>query len=388
MINSELIEKMKKSPATGRPYSFTMETLFLIKDSKTALVDKYRYQLTEPATLSGDNIHLATTDLIKIFSPEMTFKKSGKDLRINFLGGEAIVPAGEKVSVKKLVCDVFGMSFDNKDDLFAFSYQPGFSISEEMVKYKKICLRGKTIGDFRLAYWNADINRINTYRIFIPSGYNAEVPAKLAICLHGAGGNSDSVFDTSENMISYFAEKYNYILLAPNSYVRASNYGGGIPPVGMFEYDPDKPASTDPGYYSRTVMNENKTSQSLVYEVIDRVFDSFSIDRSHVYIMGNSMGAIGTFHLVSERPGMFRAASPAGALPMLEYIDYDRCRNVPMLIISGTEDDGCAHYMKPSCDYMKKQGMDVRLLFVGGGNHKYAWTYEIEEIFKFFEVQC
>ncbi len=385
MINNEIIEKMRKSPITGRPYSFSMETLLLIKDSVIVLIDNYRYELSRPAETHGDDIFISIKDLEKIFAPDMKVEASGEDLAITFLGMKTVLPSDEMIPVRRVMSGIFGMTFDARDDIFALSYLPEYSISPDMIKYKQMCLGGKTIGDFRMAYWNSEVNRINTYRFYIPSSYNPAVPSRLAVCLHGAGGNSDSPFDTSENMLSYYAEKFNYLLLAPNSYVMSSNYGGGIPPLGMFRYDPEKKVSVDPGYYSETVMGENKTAENMVFEVFEKFFSSFNVDPDHVYIMGNSMGAIGTFHLVSEKPEMFRAAAPAGALPMLEYLPYEKFKEVPMMVISGTEDTGCVHYMRPSCDFLSKKGMNIKLVFVGGGNHKFAWTYEIEEIFRFFE---
>ena len=49
---------------------------------------------------------------------------------------------------------------------------------------------------------------------------------------------------------------------------------------------------------------------SAVKELIDSVVNEYKIDKNHIIITGHSLGAIGTWKMVSEYPGFFSAAVP------------------------------------------------------------------------------
>lgn len=78
-----------------------------------------------------------------------------------------------------------------------------------------------------------EVNRINSYRLYVPTTWTTQGEKKMVVCLHGAGGHKDTVFDRAQGRLSYYAEKFGYLLLAPNSLVAYSNYGGATPPSGM-----------------------------------------------------------------------------------------------------------------------------------------------------------
>lgn len=128
--------------------------------------------------------------------------------------------------------------------------------------------------------------------LYVPKNYTADLPAPLAVMLHGAGGNADHGL----SLIHEFADKANIILLAPVSRrvtwdIISSHYFG---PDVLF-----------------------------INQALEAVFNRFNIDAAHIAIGGFSDGAsyalsLGLLngnlftHVLAFSPGFCYAPEPQG----------------------------------------------------------------------------
>lgn len=141
------------------------------------------------------------------------------------------------------------------------------------------------------------------YRILLPEGFNEASRYPLILVLHGAGerGNDNAAQLThGADLFTRPEVRQNFpaIVIFPqcpvldywaNVEVDRSSY-----PVGLdFNYD-----------------NGPTNAMSLVMDLLDLYLKERYVNKERVYLMGLSMGGMGTFELLARRPGVFAAAVP------------------------------------------------------------------------------
>ncbi|HEY2380021.1 MAG TPA: prolyl oligopeptidase family serine peptidase [Terriglobia bacterium] len=129
------------------------------------------------------------------------------------------------------------------------------------------------------------------YRLFIPQGYSPEKKYPIVIWLHGAGSaGTDNIGQISlDNKVGthFWArpenqQKHPAFVLAPQSKAGWDNNE------------------------SKGLSGELKQ----VLDILDIVRKTYSIDEARMYIAGQSNGGIGTWGLITKKPGLFAAAVP------------------------------------------------------------------------------
>lgn len=139
------------------------------------------------------------------------------------------------------------------------------------------------------------------YRLFRPPG--AKAKAALILYLHGAGGLGDdnkkqlaggNVFGSHLWALPENQRKHPCYVVAPQT-----NSGWIRYEVERKPGDPRPKAIPGYGAGARRAM-----------EIVAALRKEFSIDESRLYIMGNSMGGGGTWHLLAHQPGVFAAGIP------------------------------------------------------------------------------
>jgi predicted esterase len=390
---------------------FQLRRIVVKPDSNQIMLNQYIHTMKRETMRDGDEIYIALADLVRILSPNafledarcMHFGGAAIRFRPNYrtveIGDDAIafqhtpfetanglyIPVAETMTklFREHVCRVgsYLAVVDGEENL----NEPFDGPWTQTLTEKRLHFRfGKTFGDRYFTIWVPEASRLNVYRMYIPSGYEQGKPRKLLVCLHGGGGNSDTPFIRSGQKLQYYAEKYGYILLAPNSYVHGSNYGGVIPPVHMFPESEVKPKV--PAYYSDAEVKENQIAQGYFTSVLNEVLERWSIDREHIFVTGNSMGSVGCFHALSTWPELFRAGAPTAVMPLTEYLDVDVIKEKPILFMAGTEDANDPADMYRRYGALKAKGCDIRFQMIGGGYHADAWVYGLKQIFRFFET--
>jgi poly(3-hydroxybutyrate) depolymerase len=151
------------------------------------------------------------------------------------------------------------------------------------------------------SHLNADIATYSMpYRLFIPSGYNANNNYPLVLFLHGAGerGTDNNAHITSSRGAYLWADPSNQaahpcFVLAPQ-----------CPPNAQWVN-----TNWSSGSYNTTNVAMSKELK-MVKDIIETLQTQYNIDPSRLYITGLSMGGYGTWDFILRYPNMFKAAVP------------------------------------------------------------------------------
>jgi poly(3-hydroxybutyrate) depolymerase len=227
---------------------------------------------------------------------------------------------------------------------------------------------GRT-GDIRRHYRLDAANEIIPYRTYVPTSYTGSKAFPLIVALHGLGGTEDSFFDNYENRLPPLAEQHGYILATPLGYRIDGSYGWGL---GMAPADPN-------------VRRTQDLSEQDVIQVLQRVRQLYKIDDSRIYLMGHSMGAIGTWKLAPKFPDIWAALAPIagnGAPDTLE-----RIRHIPEIVVHGDADPTVpVTGSRNMVAKLKELGTEHRYIEVPGGLHSDVVAPNLAAIVEFFNA--
>jgi poly(3-hydroxybutyrate) depolymerase len=224
-------------------------------------------------------------------------------------------------------------------------------------------------GDFKRHYLLASADEIMPYHMYVPTTYSRSRSYPLIIALHGLGGTEDSFFAGYEGNVPRLAEERGYLIAAPLGYRVDGSYGWGLgnPPA-------------DP-----TTRDAQERSEEDVMQVLERVRRDYNVDPSRIYLMGHSMGAIGTWKIAPKFPdiwaaiGMFAGSGVPATL--------ERIPRIPEFIVHGDND--------PTVNVRGSRGMVAKLRELGtphtyievpGGGHSDVVAPNIAGLFDFFDA--
>jgi poly(3-hydroxybutyrate) depolymerase len=236
------------------------------------------------------------------------------------------------------------------------------------VKAGKDPFAGRT-GDIRRHYLLETAKEIMPYRTYVPKAYNGSKPFPLIIALHGLGGTEDSFFDGYGAGLPPLAESHGYILAAPLGYRVDGSYGWGLgnPPA-----DPVTQRTQD-------------FSEQDVMQVLQRMRQLYRIDDSRIYLMGHSMGGIGTWKIAPKYPEIWAAIAPIsgnGAPATLE-----KLRSVPEIIIHGDADPTVpVNGSRTMVAKLKELGVEHKYIEVPGGLHSDVVGPNLAAVIEFFDA--
>lgn len=214
-------------------------------------------------------------------------------------------------------------------------------------------------------YTNAEGKNL-PYQILYPTQYNPKLKYPVVIVLHGSGERGDDnvaqmkygteVFLKAENQ-----EKYPAIVIFPqcpkDSYwANVSIERGKVPMQIGFDY-PEKPTWA---------------LQSVIDIVQDLVKNKIA-HKKRLYIMGLSMGGMGTMEAVTRNPKMFAAAIPICGGADLSYVKK-YAKKMPFWIHHGDADSVVpVRHSRELVAALKESGGDVRYTEYPGVNHN-SWV--------------
>jgi poly(3-hydroxybutyrate) depolymerase len=221
-------------------------------------------------------------------------------------------------------------------------------------------------GDFERHYLLQGAGEIMAYRVFVPAAYNASKPAPLVIALHGLGGTEDSMFDQYGRTIPALAEKHSFLVAAPMGFRTDGMYGAVLS------------ASADSVVRKRAELSEQD-----VMEVVKRMREQYSVDESRIYLMGHSMGAIGTWALGAKYPDLWAALGPVSGTGSVTIVAT--MRHIPWFVVHGDADPTVnVSGSRNMVAEMKKLGGEVVYVEVPGGNHSNIAAPNYPAMFEFF----
>lgn len=434
---------MKKYPE----FFYNLQTVYFVSDYEYAFMEKNQFRLSAPPKAAGKDVLVCIDDLEKIYGPYMEVETSCGRIKAEMSGaaaemedgsstvtvngetaelenaaavidGKFFVPAGGfmKAAFNKLIFStkeeknvknemtwprdntVVAISNREKYTLNASAFRvtaaerTSFEIDPAFYSFMNVALRGgKTEGELFKTYWFEPAKKVMPYSLYVPYKYDPSKPSKMVVALHGGGLAEQYIYELSKNMMQFWCEEFNYIFLGPNACVKGSSYGCLIPnrqqalprePKG--EYDPKNPYG-----FSEEEIARRQLGDMSVMAAIAEVTRDYNIDKDHIFLQGNSMGAIGTFHLPVAHPGFFRAIAPSGGCPDLTYFDLkglkESLKGAPVRMVVGTDDHHGFDYIKYGRDKLLEAGIEVDFAVVGGGVHYDAWAYKLKETFEFYE---
>lgn len=224
--------------------------------------------------------------------------------------------------------------------------------------------KGRT-GDFERHHLLAAAGEVMPYRVYVPTNYSAAEPTPLVIALHGLGANEDSFFDSYQRLPPQLAEKHGFLMAAPLGYRVDGFYGSRV--MGGSDL-----ASQRRGEYS----------EKDVLEVLRLMKANYHVDESRIYLIGHSMGAIGTWALAAKYPQIWAAlAAFAGTgSPALA----EQMKGIPQIVVHGDNDPTVnVSGSRNMTAALKKAGADVTYIEVAGGGHSDVVVPNLPKSFAF-----
>jgi len=255
-------------------------------------------------------------------------------------------------------------------ELRTFDPEKDFALANavaEAAAARKDPFAGRT-GDFKRHYLLAAANEILPYRLYVPSTYNGSKAFPLIVALHGLGGTDDSFFDGYEKRLPPLAEQHGYIIAAPLGYRVDGFYGSGVA------------ASRDDA-----TRRTREFSEQDVMQVLDRVRRSYKIDDNRIYLLGHSMGGIGTWAIAPKYPDIWAAIAPLSGLGSPDSLAS--IRNVPEIIVHGDNDPTVnVSGSRTMVAKLKELGVDYKYIEVPGGVHSDVVAPNLAAVIEFFDA--
>ena len=190
------------------------------------------------------------------------------------------------------------------------------------------------------------------FGVSLPTGYSAAGSQKypLVLYLHGAGAIGTGNQALQRATPRYFARtaqndanNYNAFVLAPqanNKWVDTS-YSGG-------PYHQDGNTYTENMHMVENILSylSDSGNNAALNSVLG--VDAADIDANRIYVVGDSMGAYGTWDIVGRNPGLFAAAmAAAGSGPNNKLPEL---RQTPFWTMHAVTDGTCPNYLPDSND--------------------------------------
>ena len=138
------------------------------------------------------------------------------------------------------------------------------------------------------------------YRILFPENYDISKKYPLVLFLHGSGERGS---DNEKQLIH-----------GSNLFTNDSNKRD-FPAIVIFPQCPSNDfwapiKDRDTGKFSYVNTEQPTKSMQLVIDLTKSFFKNESVDTNRVYVIGLSMGGMGTFDLICREPKLFAAAVP------------------------------------------------------------------------------
>lgn len=256
-------------------------------------------------------------------------------------------------------------------ELRTFDAARDFAAAESLlvrVKGNKDPWAGRT-GDLKRHYLLEAAGEIMPYRVYIPKGYRPGKKMPLVVALHGLGATEDSFFESYGGAMPRLAEARGYIVVAPLGYRVDGGYGVFLPG-----------AATDPaGARARSLSEQD------VLEVVKRVREQYTIDDTRMFLMGHSMGAIGTWALAMKNPAPWAGLGAFSGFGVAT--NAKAIVGIPQFVVHGDADNTVSVAgSRTMVAALKSAGGTVTYIEVPGGNHTNVVEPNLPAMFDLFDT--
>ena len=209
------------------------------------------------------------------------------------------------------------------------------------------------------------------YRVLLPEGFDASHKYPLVMFLHGAGERGRD----NEAQLTHGAKLF-----------LADTVRRRFPAIVVF------PQCAPDSYWSNVQRTTDSTGQrtfafqeggaptrpmAMVENLLEELQRQYRIEEDQMYVMGLSMGGMGTFELVRRHPDLFAAAVPicGGAHPGTA----SALKNTAWWVFHGAKDDVVPpHFSEDMVNALKAQGTPVKFTVYPEAGHN-SWDSAFAE---------
>ena len=211
------------------------------------------------------------------------------------------------------------------------------------------------------------------YRLYVPKSYDGKTPLPVVVALHGAGGDHNYFFKLIKDLPQDL-EKRGVIFVEPMGYHTFGGYGAGPLPKVTVPLDPgvepNRIGALRPPWTPQELQTVNDLSEQDVMNVLAIVQKEYAVDPSRIYLMGHSMGGMGTWYLGQKYVDRWAALGPMSG--GFGYVDYplQRLKGVPIFATAGGKDTAM-HGPQAQAEFarFKAAGLDVNYVEIADGTH-------------------
>jgi predicted peptidase len=234
------------------------------------------------------------------------------------------------------------------------------------------------------------------YRLLLPANFEATRKYPLILNLHGGAGVGNDNESNLRNWSAKFVDagwhaKYPCIVVAPQSTGSWSVTGETVPELTEAlknTFSKEWQAWIEERNYPPGPMFNGSLTK--VFALIDHLTEEFDVDTNRVYVLGHSMGGLGSWNAVWAAPERFAAAIPsAGGL--LPWKDPAKFKRVPVWGFHGGSDSTVpTDFSREIFARMKEVGGNLKYTELKGVAHgaaRYAFSYESDNPEKGYVTQ-
>jgi predicted peptidase len=211
------------------------------------------------------------------------------------------------------------------------------------------------------------------YRVYVPTGYDSDRATPLVIALHGLG--SDTMYMMEYNNLVELAEEYGYIVATPMGFNERGWYGS-------------RGAGSEFNRRSQDSGPDNlgELSELDVMNVLALMREEYNVDERRIYLIGQSMGGAGTWHLGMKHPDVWAALAPMAPAIYSSPDALVTARDLPVVVVMGDADTAVdVEVTRQWVAKMEELGMSYEYIEVAGGTHFSAGRQNIDKVFAFLE---
>lgn len=237
-------------------------------------------------------------------------------------------------------------------------------------------------GDQERHYRLKAAERYEPYRLVIPASWDGRSALPLVVALHGSAGDHHSMLASGK--LAAAVARRGWAVLSPMGYSPNSGWGNHLPVVLANGTMPAPRPSTIAGVVlPRDGVNPEPAEEDVLAALAD-VRAHYPIDARRIYLMGNSMGGEGTWHLAARHPRLWAAAAPGAGAIAPDLYDYRALGRLPVLGVHGDRDPIISFdATRNMVERLKAAGGDATMLAIAGGGHS-AMSDATDTILEFF----
>ena len=209
-------------------------------------------------------------------------------------------------------------------------------------------------GDLLLAYRSDLDGMLMPYRVFVPSTYDKSRKYPLAVLLHGANSDENTLMGSGE--VQKEAERRGFIVAAVNGRGPSSGY------------------------------RKDNGAQKDVFDVLALMQKYYNIDEHRIFLAGHSMGAMGTWSIGLENRDRFAALAPsAGTRDTAEQdAQLSSGRKIPILLSCGGLDGTSCVTHVAVYKKLKAAGYPTKIVEYPEDIHGTVFLSAVPEMFAWF----